>query len=286
MDVALATCAALPGLYGDDRLLLHALEARGLRTQPMVWEDQYAEWGRARLCVIRSVWDYAFRPTEFTAWAERVAAVTPLLNPLSVVRWNIAKSYLLDLAAHGVPIVPTVLVPRGTTLDLEECVAERGWRDVVLKPVIGCAGRLALPVRSDAMGMGQAHLDRVLPNEAMLVQPLLSTVATWGELSVVSIDGQITHAVRKRAAGTDFRVHSDYGGSVDLESPGQAEREVVEGAAAAVGEPLLYARADLVHDESGRPCVMEFEVIEPELFFRFSERAVERFAAAVAARLV
>lgn len=285
MDVALATCAALPGLYGDDRLLLPALESRGIRAHPLVWEDRYADWARARLCVIRSVWDYAFRPVEFEAWAGRVAALTTLVNPLPVVRWNIAKTYLLDLEARSVPVVPTVLLPAGVRSDLRAVVGERGWGDVVLKPVIGCAGRLALHVRADAVEVGQAHLDRVLPNEAMLVQPHLSTVAKRGELSVVSIDGRITHAVRKRAAGPDFRVHSDFGGTVDLEQPGPAERSVAERAVAAVGEPVLYARVDLVHDEAGKPCVMEFELIEPELFFHFSEGAVERMADAIARRL-
>jgi len=285
MDVALATCAALPGLYGDDRLLLPALEARGILAQPMVWEDRYADWARARLCVIRSVWDYAFRPAEFAAWAERVAALTPLANSLSVVRWNIAKTYLLDLESKKVPVVPTVLLPAGAGSELRAVVQEHGWGDVVLKPVIGCAGRLALQVRADAMEIGQAHLDRVLPNEAMLVQPLLSTIAKWGELSVISIDGQITHAVRKRAVGADFRVHSDYGGTEDLEEPGPLECSVAERAVAAVGEPVLYARVDLVYDAAGKPCVMEFELIEPELFFRFSEGAVERMADAIARRL-
>jgi len=286
MDVALATCAALPGLAGDDRLLLPALEARGIRAQPVVWEDQYVDWARARLCVIRSVWDYAFRPAQFTAWAEHVAALTPLLNSLAVVRWNIAKTYLLDLEAKAVPIVPTVLLSAGVASDLRAVLEERGWRDVVLKPVIGCAGRLALQVQADTVERGQGHLDRVLPNEAMLVQPLLSNVARRGELSVVSIDGQITHAVRKRAAGSDFRVHSDYGGTVDLEEPGSAERSVAEQAIAAAGEPVLYARVDLVYDDSGNPCVMEFELIEPELFLRFSEHAIERMADAIARRMV
>ena len=71
MDVALVTCAAMPGLYPDDRYLLHALRAAGLSAEPAVWEDPHYEWPAVRLAVIRSAWDYAFRRDQFVAWAAR-----------------------------------------------------------------------------------------------------------------------------------------------------------------------------------------------------------------------
>ena len=61
----------------------------------------------------RTPWDYFDRPLEFLAWARGVAARTELVNPIEVLRWNAHKSYLVDLAGRGVPVVPTALVARG-----------------------------------------------------------------------------------------------------------------------------------------------------------------------------
>jgi glutathione synthase/RimK-type ligase-like ATP-grasp enzyme len=119
----------------------------------------------------------------------------------------------------------------------------------------------------------------------MLVQPYLPSVATAGEISLVFVDGECTHAVRKRAAAGDFRVHDDYGGTVDLESPDDAQLATARAALAAVGEPVHYARVDLVEGPAGEPMIMEFELVEPELFFRWSPGAAARFAAAVARHL-
>ena len=50
---------------------------------------------------------------------------------------------------------------------------------------------------------------------------------------------------------------------------------------AVVGQPLLYARVDLVRLADGTPEVMELELIEPSLYLRYDEGAAERFAEAV-----
>ncbi len=44
-----------------------------------------------------------------------------------------------------------------------------------------------------------------------------------------------------------------------------------------VGEPLLFARVDLVDRPQG-PVLIELELVDPMLFLGFSEGAPERFA--------
>ena len=281
MDVALVTCAALPGLHADDRQLLHALRAAGVDAEPVVWEDAHQDWCDPRLAVIRSAWDYAFRREAFVAWAERAAGCTTLWNSPRMVRWNTHKRYLCDLAERGVPVVPTVLLPAGSRVALAALLKERGWEDVVLKAAVAQSGRYAMAVPRARRAAGQAHLERLLPTEDMLVQPHVASVANTGELSLVFVDGRCTHAVRKRAAAGDFRVHDDYGGSVAPEEPDDAALAVAEAAIIAVGEPLHYARVDLVAGAEGEPLIMEFELVEPELFLRFSASAVASFVACI-----
>ena len=83
---------------------------------------------RFDLVVVRSTWDYFARREEFLAWAERVAAVTALHNPVSVLRWNSDKRYLRDLERAGVPIVPTTFVEPGEGLR-PRCRGRRARRD-------------------------------------------------------------------------------------------------------------------------------------------------------------
>ncbi|MCH7874886.1 MAG: hypothetical protein IH965_06255 [Gemmatimonadetes bacterium] len=285
MDVALATSAALPGLSSDDRLLLLALLDAGVKAVPAVWEDPHCDWSAARACVVRSVWDYAYRRDAFLAWARRVARSTALWNSATVIEWNTHKRYLTELAAQGVPVVPTVQLPAGTAVRLEAVLADRGWERAVLKAAVAQTGRYLKSVEAGACADGQRHLDRLLPHEDMLVQPYLPSIETSGEISLVFIDGELSHAVRKRAATGDFRVHDDFGGTVHLEQPCEAEVTVAHRALGTVDEPLLYARVDLVRDETGAPVVMELELVEPDLFFRCVPESAERLAAAVVRRL-
>jgi hypothetical protein len=55
---------------------------------------------------------------------------------------------------------------------------------------------------------------------------------------------------------------------------------VAEQVLAAVGEPLLYARVDLLPGPDG-PLLLELEVTEPYLFLSTAEGAADRFAAAI-----
>ena len=78
------------------------------------------DWASYDLVVIRSTWDYSWRADEFTAWAQKVAAVTRLANPAAVVRWNTDKRYLGELAAAGVPTVPTRYFAPGEPAELPD----------------------------------------------------------------------------------------------------------------------------------------------------------------------
>lgn len=275
----------MPGLAPDDRPLLLGLKRHGVAAGPVVWEDPVVNWTAPALCVIRSCWDYAWRLPTFQRWLDRVARGTRVENPPAVVRWNAHKHYLVDLAERDVPAVPTVVLHTGTGADLRRVLTERGWHDAVVKAAVGNSGRYARSVTLGDLAPAQRHIERILEREDVLVQPLIRSVAVEGELSLVFVDGRFTHAVRKRAAAGEFRVHDDYGGSVDVEDPDPAALAVAERAIDAAGTPTLYGRVDVVAGPDGEPLVMELELIEPELFLRYSPEAVERIVKGVIARL-
>jgi len=152
LDVVLATATELSDPDVDDAPLRGALAAAGLRADTLAWDDPTVDWSAAAVCFLRSTWNYWGKHDAFLAWTERCAAATRLWNPPSVVRWNIHKSYLLELESRGVPVVPTRLVRRGDRLDVRELL--RTWPTAVMKPAIGAGSFGALRVQADDLAAG------------------------------------------------------------------------------------------------------------------------------------
>ena len=275
MPLALATCATVPAWEVDDRPFHAALDELGIQAIQTVWDDPSIDWASFDAVLIRTTWDYQEKHDAFVAWAERLPV--PLYNPFEIVRWNAHKSYLRDLEARGVPIIPTEWLGKGSRADIAALCASRGWRRAFLKPCVGATSRETLRFE---MGdpAAQAHADRLLPVEDLMLQPYLSRVETDGELSAIFIDGQLTHAVRKIPVAGDYRVQDDFGASdYPIDFPDLA---LAQAAVDAVGHPLLYARADFLISNSGLQ-LTELELIEPSLFFRHAPHAAGIFASAI-----
>src|SRR5262249_47567110 len=129
--VALATAAEIPDGDEDFPPLIAALGELGVSAEPAVW-DADLDWPRFDLVVLRSTWDYAGRRDAFLA---RARSLPRVLNPLPVLEWNTDKQrYLTDLAAAGVPVVPTEFVAPGEELDPPD-------GPFVVKPAISAGGR-------------------------------------------------------------------------------------------------------------------------------------------------
>lgn len=281
--IAIATCADYADLKVDDELLRAALETHGVEIEAAVWDPPETAWGRFDACLIRSTWDYHEKHQEFLAWAQRVEGAMPLWNPAEMVEWNSNKTYLRELAAGGARIVPTVWIERGERPDLNEVLAAQGWEEAVVKPVIDLGARNLSRVRAD--DAGQEAFTRLLDQHEVMVQPFLPSLATQGEISLVYIDGQFTHAVRKRPASGDFRVQSIWGGTVKPADPSPEYVELAERALSQLASTPLYARVDLVSDLDDQPCLIELELIEPNLFLSTHPPAVAALADAVLLRI-
>ncbi len=276
LDVALATCVWTPEVDNDLHPLLDALRAAGLSTAALAWDDAGADFASARVTLLRSTWNYSEKPAAFLDWVGRTAARSSLWNPEATVRWNAHKSYLLDLEARGVPVVPTHLARRGDPIALADVMRERGWSEVVVKPAVSGGSRATIRVGPDDHARGEAHLRMLVAREDALVQPYQQSVEGHGERAVVTVERVPMHAVRKspRFLGDPESVSE----AVPIE---EDERDLVARALRAVPGPLLYARVDVARDPDGRPRVMELELIEPSLFFLQSPRTLEAYVAGV-----
>ncbi len=296
MRLAIASCRQLPAWEKDDLPLLAALQDLGAAVETVAWDDEAVRFGDYDACLIRTTWDYwddgqgGDRRDEFIAWAERVGGLTRLFNPAPIIRWNTHKRYLRDLEAAGAKLVPTLWLPRGSVVDVGSALGERGWSRGFIKPQVGACARGTLRFSADRPGLAaaQAHVDRHLAREDMMLQPYLHRVETEGETSLIFFDGVFSHAVQKIPVPGDYRVQDDFGAS---DRPAQVSAEQVNAArslvAAAGGEhqPLLYARVDMMRDNQGHWVLGELEAVEPSLFFRHDAAAAGRLARALLRRL-
>ena len=296
MRVAFVTTADPDAVHDDvDVEFQRAAFARaGHELLEWAWEDETVDWTSPDLVIIRSPWNWTSHVDEFLGWLDRVDT-SRLHNPAAVVRWNLDKRYLADLAALGVPVVPTEYVDDEQSLD-RALAALHG--ECVIKPTVSAGSRLtgrfvANDVRARALG-----LEILAEGLEVMVQPHVAGVATVGEVGTVCFDGVISHSFTKGpilAAGGGF-VTGAYEERITAHVLADDERDLVERAMRATHEacrghrliddrPLLYARIDTVRLDDGSVAVLELEAFEPCFFLPVDLDAADRFVRAVEDRV-
>jgi glutathione synthase/RimK-type ligase-like ATP-grasp enzyme len=226
-------------------------------------------WGYQRDC-----------PRWFTLLDQLEQQQIRIANPVSVLRWNSDKSYLLELEKSGVAVVPTLISTALTAHDMAKAAQTFGTDQLVIKP----------PISGGADGTFRLQKHQPLPEEItgkpMLIQPFQPAIAQEGEYSLFYFGGTFSHAILKRPAKGDFRVQEFLGGSESgTDCPAGAQDLAVQARQTAeqiLGSgTLLYARVDMLRDPDGHFRLMELELIEPSLFFEHAADGGALFASAV-----
>jgi len=295
--VALVGARAARGLDEDMAPLTGALAARGVRSEVIDWDDASVRWADFDLTVLRSTWDYTERLGEFRSWLRRVAGLTRLHNPAPLVEWNTDKHYLRDLAALGLPVVPSAFIEPGAAPRpaIEHFLAAHSCAELVLKPAVGAGSRGARRLGRAQLAEAQAHAASLgEAGRSVVLQPYLPGVDRDGETALLFFDGRFSHAIRK---GPLLRPNTDptralYAPEhITARTPAADELAVAEDALTAIRDSgrapraPLYARVDLLRDPAGVPRVLELELAEPSLFLNYADGAAERFAQSIAAAL-
>lgn len=317
----------------DEKYLFRALDGT-ISYEVRDWNDDTGKpWSDYSLILVRTTWDYSkseIIARQFRKWLDSLIDLrVKVFNHPLIMKWNMHKSYLSDLGLRGVPVIPTVLVAAGSTSTfgskslLLSIMAENKWSDVMIKPAIGGGSRACMrvlgndvdavtkanaflvsytsPRQGDDEGQGDNLVgsgdDKNIDEPCdMLVQPYLSSVEAHGEISVIVIDGKVSHLVQKKPVNGDFRTQEEWGASISNVPMDHPLRETASNLAIdilkiakdcvkdAPEDSLMYARVDFLtltkvssgkqdeKEESGDSLVLlELELIEPCLFLANSE---------------
>ncbi|MBM3548020.1 MAG: hypothetical protein FJX54_13795, partial [Alphaproteobacteria bacterium] len=201
--ILIATCRAWPEPTPSIRLLIDALEARGAKAELRIWTDTPAGvFAAADLVLPLCTWDYHADPQRFAGWIDELEQrEARLLNAPQVLRWNFRKTYLLEMAAHGLAVPRTLHLLGATRETVAAAMEQEGWRTAILKPV------------SSQSGHGVRKLDiedeaawRLDGNERLL-QAFQPDIGIHSESTLTFIDGAFSHAVRRRRSCPESFAH-------------------------------------------------------------------------------
>jgi hypothetical protein len=278
--IAFATCWEYEDLDPDDRLLIDPLDGLGIDVEAAVWNDPSVDWDRYDAVLLRSTWDYPEAHDAFLAWA---TSVPRLINPIEIVRWNIDKRYLLDLATDGIEVISTIFAD-----DEERFLSlPADWTEVVVKPATSAGSRETARYTRDDERVWP-HVERLVGGgRVAMVQPYHHGVDVRGETGLVYADGRFSHAFRKGPLLQPGGVITDQlfaPEDISPRAPSPDERSlgdaVMHHVVQRFGIPA-YARVDVLPG----PQVIELELVEPSLYLAQDPGAAERFARVFAGRL-
>lgn len=234
----------------------------GLQLTPVKWIDPATDWTRYGAVLVNCAWDYQDRHEEFLATLDRIAGLgVPVFNNPATVRWNIRKTYLCEIEAKGIPVIPTLWPEAPTADDIGQAMRVFGIDDVVLKRQVGGGARAQVRYTRANMPEPGPVMDR--PG---MIQPFVPAIASEGEFSFLFVDGEFSHVLVKRPKAGDYRIQEAYGGKSQAIDPAPKDRAAAQAVMDVLDAPPLYARVDMVRGEDGGLMLMELEVLEPYLY--------------------
>jgi glutathione synthase/RimK-type ligase-like ATP-grasp enzyme len=255
-------------LHLEEPFLLATLQQAGLQVHREIWNDVQVQWEAYDLLLLKNPWDYHEKYTLWLRWLEDMERLKiPVLNPISTIRWNMDKHYLLDVAQEQYPVIPSVALEKavGHAPSLAPYYELFQTDQLIIKPCISGGARNTYRIAKWESETFEKVLHKLLQVESYLIQPYIPEISKDGEWSVIFFNGSYSHSILKKPKSGEFRVQQHFGGSVEGASLPSPYREQAQKFVQRFASDCLYARVDGVIYKD-QFTLMELELIEPQLF--------------------
>lgn len=264
--------------------LLPYLQSKGLDINAEIWDNPATDWGKYDVAVLKTPWDYHQKSGQFKKWLDTIQAMgIQLMNDYDIVRWNMDKHYLAEIAQAGLDIIPCIFLEKGWKGEILHLFDKLQTGKLILKPCISAGSKHTIILQQEDIQRQTATALSLLETGDFMVQPYMEEIQD-GEWSFIFFNNIYSHTIIKKPKSGDFRVQQIYGGSIIPVSPPQSYIDSAAVYLQRFAKHTLYARVDgLIVD--GKFILMELELIEPFLYLSYSKNAVERYHKALVKQL-
>lgn len=259
-----------------------AFTALDLELRVVDWEAPIQAFDGVDLALLGTSWNYQDKPEEFLSKLKTFEeSGIEVCNSSEVVRWNIHKTYLRELAEAGAKTIPTLWRETVTYKGVQEAFEVFDCDKVVVKRQVGAGA-----IGQELVSRGALPPPEWSFGAPAMIQPFLPAIQDQGELSFVFVDGELSHVLRKLPGSGDYRIQSLYGGRESVYEPSPEEAQQARAILAALPfDTPLYARIDMLAASPGELLLMEAELVEPYLYPEQGPDLGTRLARAIADRV-
>lgn len=253
MPIYIATCLNYPQGNPVLQALAHAMNA-----QLIPWQALIPQHITGATILPLATWDYSEHPSAYRQWlAELENAQVRLINSRLIQEWNLCKSYLAALYAQQLPVTPSLVLPAENTTNWQQIIANTGWENPVIKPLIGQSGK-------QVQRLNSCHNLIAQYPQGALLQPYIH--APFGEICLLYLQGKHFHTIHRRPAPQEWRANSAYGVSIHPITPHPHWKHTADTLLQALPFTPSYARIDGLITENQEFICNEIELIEPALY--------------------
>ena len=268
---ALLTCENLEDYVADETHLEMALKEADWQYEWVQWKDTAVDWNSYDCAIVRTTWDYTKDVKLFLENLKKIdQSSCQLFNDYSLILWNSDKIYLKELSELDLPVIPTLWKVYTGISQVKEAFATLEVEKLVIKPRISAGAINTFLISKEDLASYQEEL-KVLVGEDIMIQPFLKQVKEEGEYSAHFFNGSLSHVVLKKPKSGDFRSQEEFGSDVKLVELSEEQFSFCQLVLSKIKKPWLFARVDFIKNQNGEASLIELELIEPALYFRYKE---------------
>ncbi|WP_142693626.1 ATP-grasp domain-containing protein [Campylobacter troglodytis] len=226
-----------------------------------------------------AVWDYSAHYDEFVSFLDELEALNlSIFNPLKLLRWNVSKLYLKELDNLGFDIIPSIFVEKNLDKEFVDDALQsaKKWQNPIIKPLVGQSGKGVM--RLEGLNSQEITQNKVF-KKGFIIQQFIPEICEDGELCLVFFNACFQYAILRQVAQGEFRANSNFGVHIQkCEFVDKKCLDIAKRIFSHLPQTPLYARFDFITHQ-GRALLNELELIEPNLYFDYEEKAINHFCA-------
>ena len=266
--IGIVSCDKWNGIIKEDLLLQKELINRGHLAEIISWEDKNINYNEYECLILRSVWGYQNKYSEFKKWLLFLKEHNiKIFNDVDILLNNIRKDKQFQiLDKYSISHINTKFIKNKENLN--KLISTNA--KLIIKPIISGSGNNTFKLfSSESSSIDQKEIVKafesifsVEDNGAML-QPYIPEIKN-GEYACIFIGGINTHNMLRYPG-----IFTEKQRPIYLETiPKDISKLAYQVSSIAEFNKSLYMRVDIIYN-AGMPTVMEVELAEPDLLIKY-----------------